>query len=98
VSAVDSVSRAWTWIIVAGLVLVGTLLRLRDLAEGAMFIDEAESSLNALSIREHGYPADTYLGLPMFENTLTEPWPDLLRSGESGTDELVTTDPLSPKR
>jgi hypothetical protein len=55
---------------------LGVALRLRFLDEGSLFIDEGESSLNALSILEHGYPADRYLGLPMFENTLTEPWPE----------------------
>ena len=55
---------------------LATGLRLRALDQDAMFIDEAESSLNALSILEHGYPTDHYLGLPMFENTLTEPWPE----------------------
>ncbi len=60
--------------LVLGLIALGTGLRLVDLGEGALFIDEGESCLNALSILEHGYPADRYLGLPMFENTLTVPW------------------------
>jgi hypothetical protein len=63
-------------LVVAVLVVMGLALRLRGLGEGTLFIDEAESSLNALSILEHGYPADHYLGQPMFENTLTEPWPE----------------------
>jgi len=50
-------------------------LRLWKLDEGPLFIDEAESCLNGLTILEHGVPADHYLGLPLFENTLTEPWP-----------------------
>jgi hypothetical protein len=29
-----------------------------------------------LTILQHGYPTDTYLGLPIFENTLVESWPD----------------------
>lgn len=41
-----------------------------------MWCDEAESSINALTILEHGYPTSTYLGLPIFENVLTEPWPE----------------------
>lgn len=45
--------------------------------DGVLFrVDEAESTINALTILERGYPADEYLGLPLFENTLTEPWPD----------------------
>jgi hypothetical protein len=75
VSAPGARPHVRAWIVAAALIALGTLLRLRGLAEGALFIDEAESSLNALSILEHGYPADSYLGLPMFENTLTEPWP-----------------------
>lgn len=63
------------WLCLGAIVCLGTWLRLSSLDEDALFIDEAESSLNALAILEHGYPADHYLGLPMFENTLTEPWP-----------------------
>jgi hypothetical protein len=63
-------------VLVTAILVLGIGLRLRYMDEGALFIDEAESSLNALSILEHGYPADTYMGLPMFENTLTEPWPE----------------------
>jgi hypothetical protein len=66
----------WTGLALAALLCAGTLLRLRSLDEGSLFIDEGESSLNALSILENGYPADRYLGLPMFENTLTEAWPE----------------------
>ena len=63
-------------VLFAAILALGIALRLRYIDEGALFIDEAESSLNALSILEHGYPADTYMGLPMFENTLTELWPE----------------------
>ena len=31
--------------------------------------------MNALTILEHGVPRGEYLGLPIYENTLTEPWP-----------------------
>lgn len=64
------------WGAVGLLLLLGLVLRLRDLDQDALFIDEAESGVNALTILEHGYPADHYLGLPLFENTLTEPWPE----------------------
>ncbi len=40
------------------------------------WVDEAESSINALTILEHGYPTDSYLGQPIYENTLVEPWPE----------------------
>jgi len=68
--------RRVTWGAVLVLLLLGLGLRLRELDASTLFIDEAESALNALSILEHGYPADEVLGLPMFENTLTEPWPE----------------------
>jgi hypothetical protein len=41
-----------------------------------LMVDEAESSINALSILERGYPGDTYLGVPIFENMLLRPWPE----------------------
>lgn len=56
------------------IVLVGFALRMRTLVRLPLWVDEAESSLNALSILQHGYPTDTYLGLPMFENILVKPW------------------------
>lgn len=68
--------RAGLWTLVGLLIALGVLLRLRYLDEGSLFIDEGESCINALTILERGYPADTYLGLPLFENTLTEPWPE----------------------
>lgn len=41
-----------------------------------MWCDEAESSINALTILQHGYPTSSYLGLPIYENCLTDPWPE----------------------
>ena len=65
------------WLLCAAiLVVLGVGLRMRYLSEGTLFIDEAESCVNALTILEHGVPTDSYLGLPLFENTLTEPWPE----------------------
>ncbi|CAN5561278.1 hypothetical protein BH09PLA1_BH09PLA1_00860 [soil metagenome] len=59
------------------LVLAAALvLRVYRLDAPLMWCDEAESSINALTILEHGYPTSTYLGLPIFENVLTEPWPE----------------------
>ncbi|MFP4069918.1 MAG: hypothetical protein ACLFVC_07025 [Opitutales bacterium] len=40
-----------------------------------LWVDEAESSINGLTILEHGLPVSEYLGQPIYENTLTEPWP-----------------------
>ena len=68
--------RAAGALLFAALLILGVGLRLRYLDDGALFIDEAESSINALTILEHGYPSDTYMGLPMYENTLTHPWPE----------------------
>src|SRR5688500_4700868 len=61
---------------VAVVVVIGVALRAWNLHTPYLLIDEAESAINALSILEHGVPTDRYLGLPMFENTLTKPWPD----------------------
>jgi hypothetical protein len=50
-------------------------IRALHLDERPFWVDEAESSINALTILEHGYPTDTYLGLPTYENTLVQRWP-----------------------
>lgn len=55
--------------------VVALLLRIYRLDAPLMWCDEAESSINALTILEQGYPTSSYLGLPIFENILTEPWP-----------------------
>lgn len=54
----------------------GILLRGWRISEFPLWVDEAETSINALSILQHGVPRDHYLGLPIFENTFSEPWPD----------------------
>ena len=64
----------WTWL--ALMLLAGVLLRTCHLSYPALTIDEAESCINAMTILNQGYPGDTYLGLPIFENTLVLPWPD----------------------
>ena len=64
---------------VAGLLAVAALgmaLRVVHLSHPPLGLDEAESAINALTILQHGYPSDHYLGLPLYENTLTRPWPD----------------------
>ena len=58
------------------LVTMGILLRTWDLGGEPLDRDEAESAINALTILEHGVPTDRYLNLPLFENTLTRPWPE----------------------
>ena len=62
-------------VLVVVLLVVGVLLRGWDLGGSDLFRDEAESAINALTILEHGVPTDRYLDLPIFENTLTRPWP-----------------------
>ena len=58
------------------LVLVAALtIRMHYLDERPFWVDEAESSINALTILEHGYPTDAYLDIPIYENTLIQPWP-----------------------
>lgn len=54
----------------------GLWLRAAQLDEGYLWVDEAETAINALTILDHGLPVDHYLGLPIYENTLTHPWPE----------------------
>lgn len=55
---------------------IALFLRVYRLEAPLMWCDEAESSINALTILSRGVPVDTYLGLPIYENTLTDPWPE----------------------
>ena len=57
-------------------VCAGTALRLSFASNEPLWVDEAASSINALSILEHAYPADRYLGLPIYENVLLRASPD----------------------
>jgi hypothetical protein len=56
-------------------VLVGVSLRAVNLGWPPLWVDEAESAINALTILGRGLPLDNYRGLPVFENTLVRPWP-----------------------
>jgi hypothetical protein len=58
------------------LVLLAVWLRGYNLPSPTLWADEAESSLNALTIVAEGVPGDHYLGLPLYENTLLRPWPE----------------------
>src|ERR1041385_1235689 len=58
------------------LVAAGLLLRGWNLGSPVLWVDEAESAINALTILQHGVPTDRYLDLPVYENTLTQPWPE----------------------
>ena len=56
--------------------LLATALRLSFVGSTQLWVDEAESGINALTILERGYPADRYLGLPIYENILLTATPD----------------------
>ncbi len=56
------------------IILAGMGLRIAWMNDSALWCDEAESSINALTILETGLPGWKYLDLPVYENTLTEPW------------------------
>jgi hypothetical protein len=74
-----AVNKKWPALALLCAILLWSLaLRAWRLDEKLFSVDEAESTINALTILDRGYPANRYLGLPLFENTLTEPWPDSL--------------------
>jgi len=51
-------------------------MRMQYIAASPLWVDEAESSINSLTILQNGYPTDSYLGLPLYENTLVQHWPE----------------------
>ena len=57
-------------------VVLGVMLRVSFLNSRPLWVDEAESGINALTILEHGYPSDRYLGLPIYENVLLSMTPE----------------------
>jgi hypothetical protein len=63
------------WILLALVITAGLAFRMMSLDASGFACDEAESSINALTILQKGYPIDHYLGLPIYENTLVQPWP-----------------------
>ena len=67
---------AWQWVCVVLLLTVGVWIRTLYLDALPFWVDEAESSINALTILQHGYPTDSYLGIPIYENTHVSPWPN----------------------
>jgi hypothetical protein len=58
------------------LIVIGVCLRVWQGCSTTLWADEAESSINGLSILETGFPASHYLGQPIYENTLVEPFPE----------------------
>jgi len=67
--------RGYFTAILAGLlILTGVLLRVDWMNRTGLWCDEAESSINALTVLDRGFPLNEYLGVPIYENTLTETW------------------------
>jgi hypothetical protein len=58
------------WALLALVIAYAVFLRAHDLGGRPFWVDEAESTINALTILEYGVPVDRYLGMPIFENTL----------------------------
>jgi hypothetical protein len=56
------------------ILLVAMILRISGAIGDTLWVDEAESAINGLTILERGLPKSEYLGIPIYENTLTEPW------------------------
>lgn len=66
----------WPLVVAACVIASGLLLRTHQLGRTPLWVDEAESAINAMTILESGLPRDTYQGNPIYENTLVRPWPD----------------------
>jgi hypothetical protein len=70
-------NRRWFEFLLLGVVIAAGLgFRWATLDATGLWCDEAESSINALTILQQGYPTDHYLGLPIYENTLVRKWPE----------------------
>jgi hypothetical protein len=72
----EGFSQRATVFAVALLVLVAIGVRGFRLSSPALWVDEAESALNALTIVADEVPGGHILGLPIYENTLVRPWPE----------------------
>lgn len=71
----SKLSRAATVWLLVGVVLMAVGLRGYRLGSPYLWVDEAESALNALTIVAGGVPGNAYMGQPLFENTMLRPWP-----------------------
>ena len=67
--------KAIGWAALLVLLVVGTGLRLWEAGVAPLWEDEAESSINAQTILDHGVPTDRFLGQPIYENVMFRPWP-----------------------
>jgi Dolichyl-phosphate-mannose-protein mannosyltransferase len=65
-----------TAVVLGVILLLALVVRTRRLDHPLFVVDEAESTINAFTILQHGVPTNHYLGLPIFENTLVQPWPE----------------------
>jgi len=72
--APSSLRGNFTVVLAGALILTGVLLRVDWMNRTGLWCDEAESSINALTVLDRGFPLNEYLGIPIYENTLTEPW------------------------
>jgi hypothetical protein len=68
-------SRRLAWCAAIVVVLLATVLRAAYLDIEPLWVDEAESSLNALTILDRGYPGADIGGMPIYENMLVREWP-----------------------
>jgi len=68
------VTKLQTVVLAGAIILAGVLLRVDWMNRTSLWCDEAESSINALTVIDRGFPLNEYLGIPIYENTLTEPW------------------------
>jgi hypothetical protein len=67
--------RAWGPVLFLLILALGLWLRGHELSATPPTGDESESAINALTILQTGVPRGEYVGLPIYENVLTEPWP-----------------------
>lgn len=68
-----NVGKKRNFVFAVGLVVLAMLLRISGATNDTLWVDEAESAINGLTILERGLPLGEYLGIPIYENTLTEP-------------------------
>jgi hypothetical protein len=70
--AVPNVGNKRNFIFAVTILLLAMLLRISGALGDTLWVDEAESAINGLTILETGLPKGEYLGIPIYENTLTE--------------------------
>lgn len=72
----EDIGQVTEMMVLLACLVAATALRLSFAANEPLSVDEAESSISALSILERGYPADHYLGMPIYEKVLLTTSPD----------------------